>query len=232
VLVVLTCIALVALGAAMVVRWSTLPLPAGAGAPVSWQRWLSRWAAVALSAGLVAGLLAAGAGGRLVMRLLAATSSESTGQLTEAEAVIGTITLDGSIGFILFAGLPFGLASGLIYLAIGRVLPGGWAGGALFGLLLLVLAATRVDPLRSDNFDFNLLGPSWLAVGAFVVLALFHAMLLVAVARRLSLAWLPSPAPPLPERWRAWGRTAARVAVAAASLIALPGFVAAVAELL
>jgi hypothetical protein len=157
------------------------------------------------------------------MRLLAATSDNSFGQLTEAEATIGRITIEGTIGFILFAGIPFGVLSGLLYLAVGRVLPGRWARGALFGLLLLVLGATRLDPLRSDNFDFNLLGPPWLAVGAFVVLILFHGMLVAALDRRFSRAEPPASGRTL---------TAGRVVVAVAALLALPGFVTAVADLL
>jgi hypothetical protein len=230
VIVILSCAVLVAIGLSMVVRWSALPSPAIATA--SWPRWLARWAAVAVASGLLAGLLAAGAGGRLVMRLLALTSTESLGQLTEAEAIIGEISVEGTLGFLIFVGLPFGFVSGLVYLAVGRLLPGGWIGGSLFGLLLLVLGSTRTDPLRSENLDFNLVGPDWLAVAAFVALAVFHGMLVVALGRRLSLAWLPSEGPPLPERWRAHTRFGGRLAVVVAALLALPGFLGAVTEIL
>lgn len=235
-IVVLTCVALVAIGLVMVVRWGVMAVPAIAGGrsagPVSWRRWLSRWSAVALVSGLVAGLLAAGAGGRLVMRLLAETSAGSAGQLTEAEATIGEITAGGTLGFILFGGLLFGAASGLVYLAVGPFLPRRWTAGLLFGLLLLVLGSTRLEPLRPDNFDFNLLGPDWLAVGAFVALALFHGMLVVAVGRRLSSEWLPSAAPPVRQDLHSRALIGGRVATAAAALIALPGFVGAITDLL
>ncbi len=46
------------------------------------------------------------------MRLLAATSPEAQGVLTEADQVVGDITLSGTVGFFVFAGLPFGLAVG------------------------------------------------------------------------------------------------------------------------
>lgn len=239
-LVVTGCAVLVASGVTMVVRWVAMPLPVDVGsAPVttaanapSWRHWLSRWAAVALTSGLVAGVVVAGAGGRLIMRLLALTSSESAGQITEAEATIGRVSVDGTLGFIVFAGAPFGLLSGVLYLAIGRVLPGRWIRGILFGLLLLVLGATRLDPLRRDNFDFNLVGPPGLAVTAFVALVLLHALLVVALDRRLSLAWLPEAAPPLPRDWRRNALIGGRVAVIAATLLALPGFVLAVADVL
>jgi hypothetical protein len=233
VIVVLICVALVAIGMAMVVRWSVPALAASAGAePVSWRRWLSRWAAVAIASGFVAGLLAAGAGGRLVMRLLAETSAGSAGQVTEAEATIGEITAGGTLGFVLFGGIPFGVASGVLYLAVGPLLPRRWTAGLLFGLLLLVIGSTRLDPLRADNFDFNLLGPDWLAVAAFVTLVLFHGMLVVAVGRRLSRTWLPSTAPPVPQERRNPALVGGRVATGAVALVALPGFVGALTDIL
>ena len=51
---------------------------------------------LAISSGVGAGILAAGAGGRLVMRLLAVTAGpDAQGRVTEAEQVIGRITVDG-----------------------------------------------------------------------------------------------------------------------------------------
>jgi hypothetical protein len=176
---------------------------------------------------LVAVFLSSGAFARLVMRLLAATSPDSEGQITEAEATIGRISVEGTLGFLLFAGVAFGLLSGVLYLAVGRLLPDGRLRGVLFGLLLLVLGSTRLDPLRADNFDFNLVGPGWLAVAAFAAVALLHGMVVAAVARRLSLAWLPWRPPPLPPR----SQLAGRLAVGAAALLALPGFLSAIADI-
>lgn len=84
-----------------------------------------------------------------------------------------------------------------------------------------MLAGTRIDPLRADNVDFAIVGPSWLAVLAFAVLALFHGPLTVALAERISRS------PTLPARALA----AARIALAAVMLVALPGSVGAVAEI-
>ena len=62
--------------------------------------------AAIVGAGLVAGFLVPGLGGRLFMRLMAATSgSAAQGKLTEAEEVVGEITLGGSVGFVIFVGL-------------------------------------------------------------------------------------------------------------------------------
>jgi hypothetical protein len=53
---------------------------------------------LAISAGVGAGILAAGAGGRLVMRLLAVTAGpDAQGRITEADQVVGRISLDGSL---------------------------------------------------------------------------------------------------------------------------------------
>ena len=70
------------------------------------------------------------------------------------------------------------------------LLPGGRARGVALGVLLLVLFATRIDPLRSDSIDFLLLEPAWLAVLGFSALALFQGILAAALR-------------PRPGRWRA-----------------------------
>ena len=61
----------------------------------------------------------------------------------------------------------------------------GRAGGLALGATLLVLGGSN-EPLRADNFDFNLVGPDWLSVLAFTALALFQGALTVAIAARLS----------------------------------------------
>ena len=57
---------------------------------------------------LARGVLAAGAGGRLLMRLLAVTSPDADGQITEAGAEIGEITVGGTLAFVAFAGVAAG----------------------------------------------------------------------------------------------------------------------------
>jgi hypothetical protein len=54
---------------------------------------------VAVTSGVGAGLLAAGAGGRLAMRLLAVTAgADAQGRITEAEQVVGRISVDDTLG--------------------------------------------------------------------------------------------------------------------------------------
>jgi hypothetical protein len=199
--VIILCIALVLVGLVAVVRWGGLPVeppptsrPDGAGPtvplPVSLvvRRYLW-YLAVALLSGAAAGILAAGPGGRLVMRLLAVTAgADAQGRITEAEQIVGRITVDGTIGFVVFTGLFFGPVSAAAYLVLRRWLPAGRTGGLAFGALLLVVAGTRLEPLRRSNPDFDLVGPGWVSVAAFTVLVVFHGMLVAALAGRLSRA--------------------------------------------
>jgi len=199
--VILVCVVLVLAGLAAVVRWGSLPVqrppaparPAGDPAgppPVSLvvRRYLW-YLALAAASGAAGGILAAGAGGRLVMRLLAVTAGAGAqGRITEAEEIVGRITIDGTIGFVLFTGLFLGLPSAVGYLLLRRWLPAGRAGGLAYGALLLVVAGTRLEPLRRGNPDFDLVGPGWLAVTAFAVLVVFHGMLVAALAGRFSRA--------------------------------------------
>lgn len=121
--------------------------------------------------GLLAGLLVVGPGGRLAMRLLAATSPDAEGSITEASEVVGAITTGGTIAFFLFVGLGGGLVIGVLYVLLHRALPRRLVGGMIFGILLLITLGTRVDPLRPGNSDFDIVGPGWLAVTVFAVLA-------------------------------------------------------------
>jgi hypothetical protein len=199
--VIVGCIVLVVVGLLAIVRWGGLavqppPAPAdddtvpAARPPVSLvvRRYLW-YLTLAISAGVGAGILAAGAGGRLAMRLLAVTAGPTAqGRITEADQVVGRISAEGTLGFIVFTGLFFGATSGAAYLLLRRWLPGGRTGGVVFGALLLVLAGTRLEPLRPGNPDFDLVGPGWVSVAAFAALVLFHGMLLAALAGRLSRA--------------------------------------------
>jgi hypothetical protein len=215
VIVIAACIALVAVGAVLVVRWGGLRSEPRRLAPF-------RYAGVCLAAGLTAGVFAAGAGGRLVMRLLAVTSPDAQGSFTEAGEIVGEITAGGTVAFFVFAGLPAGFLSAVLYALVRPVLPQGRAGGVLLGLLLLLLAGTTIDPLRPDNLDFAIVGPDWLAVLAFASLAVFQGLVVAAVGERLD------------RRVELTGRalTAARAALAVLALAALPFFVADLGEIL
>ncbi|MGH3703774.1 MAG: hypothetical protein ACRDT9_04020 [Agromyces sp.] len=144
------------------------------------------WAAVFTAIGTASGLLITGAGGRLIMRLLAATSPDATGGITEAQADVGEITVDGTISYLLFGALPASVLSAALFLLVAPWLPRGRLAGPSFGAVLLVTLTPFLDPLRADNFDFNFVGPGWLAVIAFSLLALLQGTFLAAFAGRLS----------------------------------------------
>ena len=152
--------------------------------------------ATVLAAGLVAGLLVPGLGGRLVMRVLGATSGDrARGRLTEAGEVVGEITFGGSVGFVVFVGLLVPAAASLIYLVVRRLVPDqAWIGGLIFGALLLATIGVD-DPLSSDNVDFRILTPLPLAVSLIVVTALLFGVTFAALAARLdrSMAGITAP---------------------------------------
>ncbi|HTH07231.1 MAG TPA: hypothetical protein VMS14_10610 [Ilumatobacteraceae bacterium] len=142
--------------------------------------------AASLSAGVVAGALVPGLGGRLLMRVLGATSGNGAqGRLTEAEEVVGEITFDGSLGFLIFVGLGGGLVSALLYLVVRRILPSSaWSAGLVFGLILLALFGTA-DPLSPDNVDFKILRPLPLAVAMIAAAALLFGTTFAALMSRI-----------------------------------------------
>jgi hypothetical protein len=136
--------------------------------------------------GTVSGLLVTGAGGRLAMRLLALTSPAATGRLTEAQATVGRITFEGTLGYLVFGALPFAFASTALYLLAAPWLPRGRLAGPTFGLAAFVMVAPFIDPLRADNIDFDIVGPGWLSVLVFAALAVVQGAFLAAFAGRLS----------------------------------------------
>lgn len=153
------------------------------------------WANLACFVAAVSALLIAWPGGRLVMRVLAMTSPASAqGQTTEAQAIIGLPSLQGTLELLLFGGLPAGFMAALIFLFIHRWLPSGRLGGPLAGLTGLVVLGAFVDPFRVNNIDFGIVGPGWLSVVLFTVLAVLLGALVAAMA-----GWY-SQRLPLPSR--------------------------------
>jgi hypothetical protein len=193
VILMAVCGLLVLVGVAAVVLWGGRdfrPVTEWPGSSAG-QRYLGN-VTVAVTAGLGAGLLVAGAGGRLAMRLLAATAGDGAqGRVTEADEIVGRVTTGGTIGFVVFVGLFFGFATGILYLLLRRWLPAGRLGGVAYGGLLLVVAGTRIDPLRSGNPDFDIVGPGWLALAVFSAIVLTHGMLVAAIAARVSRTLRP-----------------------------------------
>ena len=149
--------------------------------------------------GILVGALVVGPGARLAMRLLAATSPQAQGRITEADQVIGNITASGTLGILIFVGLPAGVAVAVTYVLAAFGLPPGATGGALYGLVVLVVFASRLDPLRAENPDFDIVGPGWLSVLTFTTLAVITGATVACFSGRLAAA-LPPPRP----WWTLW----------------------------
>lgn len=75
-------------------------------------------------AGIIVGLVVAGLGGRLVMRLAAILHANAAGMPTENGEVIGRITLEGTLALLIFGGLGMGLMAGTIWVIVGPWIPG------------------------------------------------------------------------------------------------------------
>lgn len=198
-LIMVVCGVLLSAGVAMAVGWGgsafTPPTHNVELTAEESARRFAWYAALALTGGVIAGVPVIGAGGRLAMRLLAVTAGDGAqGRVTEAEEIVGRITVDGTIGFILFNGIFGGIVFSGPYLIMRRFLPPGRLGGAAYGLGLLIVLGTTLDPLRPENRDFDIVGPGWLAVAAFSALAVLFGVTLAAVMARLS-RWLPLIAP-------------------------------------
>jgi hypothetical protein len=181
-----------------------------------------RGVAIALVAGFWAGVLVTGPAVRLIMRLLAVTAGDDAqGRITEADEVVGRISLDGTIGLLVFGGILPGLLSGAIYVVCRRWLPGGRLAGVVFGGLHLVVAATRIDPLRPDNPDFDIVGPGWLSVTTFGLASILHGMAVVAIANRYSHSFPPDATSRAGQPGRGW----AIAPLVPPVLMLVPGFV-------
>jgi hypothetical protein len=200
--IVAACVALFAFGVFLTLRWPTADRVTASQAddtrPGIVALRMLWWFALIAAVGITSGTLIIGAGGRLAMRVLAATSADAVqGAETEAGEIVGDITLGGTLGFFLFVGLLGGAFSALLYAVLQRWLPNSPFRGLMFGALLLVVVGTRIEPLRTSNEDFDIVGPAWLSIVLFGTLALAQG----AAVASLTARW--GRTLPLLTEWRA-----------------------------
>jgi hypothetical protein len=161
--------------------------------PPGWEldrlRHLGRGMLLGLAAGIITGVLVGGFGSRIAMRISAVLGGEEiAGLVTENGNVVGDITVDGTVGLLMFAGAFPGIAAGCLYVLIRRWLPGrrGWH-GLLFGTLLLMTFGRAI--INDDNADFTKLGPAAVNVTMFAMLFVLFGLLVApltgALDRRL-----------------------------------------------
>jgi len=133
---------------------------------------LVRYVTVHGLAGLITGIVVGGAGGRLFMRVAGAAGGEpARGATTEAGFTVGEITLEGTIGLLIFVGIFVGIAGAALRVVFRPWLA--WAGpwrGVAFGILLFALGSATSDVLNPDNVDFLILGNEALIVAMIVAL--------------------------------------------------------------
>lgn len=130
---------------------------------------LARTLSIGALAGALSGFVVGGVLGRLGMRLLAVTSPDARGGLTDDQAFVGEITLSGSANLAL-AVTSFGALAGLVYLWVRRVLPASMR-GRVFGYGLFTGSIGGALFVHDHpSFDFTQLSPDWLTVSMFVAL--------------------------------------------------------------
>lgn len=153
-----------------------------------------RATAAAVAGGILAGLLVAGFGGRLLMRVIGATSDDAAqGRLTEAGEVVGRVT-GGGTAFFVFFGAGIGLLGGLGYFLLRRWLPRRSLPAGLVAAGIGAAALARpTDLLNPESIDFEILGPRWLAVVLALVLIAGLGSLGAVLIDSFTRQW-PSPA--------------------------------------
>jgi hypothetical protein len=158
-----------------------------------------RAAAIAVVGCGTAGLLVGGVGSRAVMRIAAMAAPEARGAVTEAGAVVGDITLGGTLALMVFAGVGSALLGAGAYLLLGPWLPRETvARGLVFGLTLLALMGPAViDPA---NADFVILGDRLLNVSMFSALFLAFGLVASGTIRFVDARVVPRT-PRSPRMW-------------------------------
>ena len=108
------------------------------------------------------------------MRVSAAVAGQAAqGATTEADATVGAITFDGTMGIVVFVGISAGIFGAVLYAVFRPWLR--WSGrlrGLVFGIVLFAVTSATSDVLNPDNFDFALLEQRALNVAMIVSLFL------------------------------------------------------------
>lgn len=139
---------------------------------------LRRIAVVGL-AGVISGIAVGGVLGRIMMRIAALAAREKFGLPTEAGNTIGEITVEGTLGLIIFVGIFSGGIGAVLYVATEEWLA--WAGrwrGLAFGGVLLAIGGAASTALEPDNIDFLVLGHPFLNVPMLVSLFFLYGIMI------------------------------------------------------
>jgi hypothetical protein len=173
-----------------------------------------RAAGIGSLGGAIAGLVSGGIGGRVAMRIVAIVAGpDQVGLTTENGNRVGDITVGGTLGLVLFAGVFGGILGGLIYEAVRPWLAalGRWRGLG-FGLALLVAVGSVI--IDDGNVDFRRFGSPALNTSLFALLFILYGIVLVPIEERLRKIVPESPT----ETRNLWSW----IAVVAATIALLP----------
>lgn len=145
-------------------------------------------------AALIVGIVVAGLGGRLVMRLAAMLVPSAAGRFTENGFEIGAITTDGTLGLVVFVGLLATMFLAVIWVVVSPWLPASpWVRAAAAAVVAVALGTvTLVD---GDNIDFVILAHDPVVIASLLVLIAATAPAMVVVDRWLD-RHMPRPATP------------------------------------
>jgi hypothetical protein len=186
-----------------------------------------RLAAIGALAGFAGGF-GAGVWVRLAMRVSGILTEDRNRRiLTEADAVVGKATFDGT-QFIVLAASFLGIVGGVLFMAIRQWLPASPLVRAVSfsGLMLAIFGFVLLD---EHNPDFQLFGPAWLNVGMYGLTYLVYGGLVSVLAERL-VARVPHLALRRSAGWRVRLATLALVPVGALGVLSIVGVFVAGAE--
>lgn len=155
---------------------------------------LARHITIAGFAGVIAGVLVGGIGGRLFMRIAGAIADGAAqGRTTEAGFTVGEVTVEGTLGLIIFIGIFSGLAVAAYYVMFFPWVD--WAGrwrGVVFGFVGFAAASATSDLLNPDNIDFVILKNEPILVGLIVLLFVVFGVV-IDLSYRLFDKYVPAP---------------------------------------
>lgn len=120
-------------------------------------------------AGLAAGLLIGGVGGRIVMSIAAVLNPDATGLFTENGEVVGRFTLQGTLALIVFGGLSASALGAVVWVVVSPWVPGTGARRALLTMPIAIALGSFIL-IESTNPDFLILTPRTVILALLVVL--------------------------------------------------------------
>ncbi len=120
-------------------------------------------------AATLAGLIVGGMGGRLAMRVSAMLNPNATGRRTEAGEIVGAITAEGTIAFLIFGGFLTGVMVSVFWISVRAWLPESRPWRSL-GASIAAISVVGAMVIEGGNFDFFFLDPAWLHVLMFTII--------------------------------------------------------------